>query len=305
MTLYRARRATTETYELAEGPVWDGPRDRLLWVDILAGTVLTGRLDGDGITVTGSRAFAGPVGAVLPVQDGRLAVVARDRILLAPGGADDGTDDGAHAGVEQGALVVPAGVASRTNDAAVDPAGRLLVGTHPFDGGEGPESLVQVDGRQVRVLDNDLLLSNGLCWSPDGRTLYSVDTLTSTVWARDYDVGTGATSQRRAHLTGRELVGGMPDGMCADADGLLWIAFWGAGEVRRYDASGNVVDTVAVDAPHTSSLTFAGPELRTLVITTAREGLDAAELAGSPASGALFTVEVEARGLPQPEYRAG
>lgn len=294
MTHYRARRATTETYELAEGPLWDAPRDRLLWVDILAGTVLTGRLDDDGIAVTGSRSFGEPVGAVLPARDGRLAVVGRDRVLLA---GDDGT-------VEPGPPVVPAGARSRTNDAAVDPAGRLLVGTHPLDDGTGPERLVQIDGAHVRVLDDDLLLSNGLCWSPDGGTLYSVDTLTATVWARSYDVATGATGSRREHLTSREMVGGMPDGMCADSDGMLWIAFWGAGEVRSFDASGAVADTVSVDAPHTSSVAFAGPDLRTLVITTAREGLDAAQLADAPASGALFTVEVDAQGLPQPEYRA-
>lgn len=293
MTHYRARRATTETYELAEGPVWDAPRGRVLWVDILAGAVLTGRLDDGGIAVTESRAFGEPVGAVLPARDGRLAVVGRDRILLA------GDDT-----VEAGPLVVPAGARSRTNDAAVDPAGRLLVGTHPLDDGTGPERLVQVDGERVRVLDDDLLLSNGLCWSPDGGTLYSVDTLNEVVWARSYDVATGATGPRREHLTSREMVGGMPDGMCADTDGMLWIAFWGAGEVRRFDPSGAVVGTVSVDAPHTSSVAFAGPDLRTLVITTAREGLDAEQLADAPASGALFTVEVAAQGLPQPEYRA-
>ena len=294
MTYYRARRATTETYELAEAPVWDAPRDRLLWVDILAGTVMSGRLGHHGITVAESRSFGEPVGAVLPVRDGRLAVVGRDRILLA---RDDGT-------VEPGALVVPAGAPSRTNDAAVDPAGRLLVGTHPFGDGTGPQRLVQIDGGRLRVLDDDLLLSNGLCWSPDGATLYSVDTLSATVWARSYNVVTGETGPRRAHLTSRELAGGMPDGMCADTEGMLWIAFWGAGEVRRFDAVGSVVDTVSVDAPHTSSVVFAGSDLRTLVITTAREGLDAEQRAAAPAAGALFTVRVAAQGLPQPEYCA-
>lgn len=291
MTEFRARRATTETFQLAEGPVWDGARHRLLWVDILAGLVLTGRLDDGLVTVTERRAFGEPVGAVLPADDGRLAVAGRERILFA-------SPDG---GVEPGPLVVPHGARSRTNDAAVDPAGRLLVGTHPLDDGDGPEALVQVDGPAVRTLDDDLLLSNGLCWSPDGGTLYSVDTLTSTVWARDYDVATGATGPRRAHLS----PGGMPDGMCADAEGLLWIAFWGEGLVRRFDRAGAVVDTVAVDAPHTSSVAFAGDDLGTLVITTAREGLDGNALAAAPASGALFTADVGVSGLPQPAVRIG
>jgi len=289
MTEFTARRATAETFQLAEGPVWDAERGRLLWVDILAGSVLTGRLDGGAISVTGRREFGEPVGAVLPTDDGRLAVVGRERILFA---AEAGA-------VDPGPVVVPRGARSRTNDAAVDPAGRLLVGTHPLDDGQGPEVLVQLDGSAVRTLDDDLRLSNGLCWSPDGGTLYSVDTLTSTVWARDYDAATGATGPRRTHLS----PGGMPDGMCADADGLLWIAFWGEGLVRRFDGTGAVVDTVVVDAPHTSSVAFAGDDLETLVITTAREGLDARSLAAAPASGALFTVEVGVRGLPQPAVR--
>lgn len=298
MTEFRARRATAETFQLAEGPVWDAGRSRLLWVDILAGAVLTGRLDGTGIAVTGRRAFGEPVGAVLPADDGRLAVVGRERILFVEEGGEEGDGNGR---IQPGPVVVPRGARSRTNDAAVDPAGRVLVGTHPLDDGDGPEVLVQVEGSAVRTLDDDLLLSNGLCWSPDGGTLYSVDTLTSTVWARDYDVATGATGPRRVHLS----PGGMPDGMCADADGLLWIAFWGEGLVRRFDREGAVVDTVVVDAPHTSSVAFAGDDLGTLVITTAREGLDERALAAAPASGALFTAEVGARGLPQASVRMG
>jgi sugar lactone lactonase YvrE len=295
MTEYRARRATAETFQLAEGPVWDAEADRLLWVDIPAGEVLTGLLEGDSISVTGRRAFGESVGAVLPADDGRLAVLGRQHVLLA---ADDGS-------VVAGPAVVPDPARSRTNDAAVDPGGRLLVGTHPLEGADGPEALVQVTGERVRLLDDDLLLSNGLCWSPDGGSFYSIDTLTSTVWVRDYDVVTGETGPRRVHLGPADLPGPMPDGMCCDTDGLLWIAFWGDGAVHRIAGDGTVVDTVRVDAPHTTSMAFAGPGLSTLVITTAREDLTDSRLAAAPGSGALFTVELTARGLPQERYRLG
>lgn len=296
MSAYRAARATEETFTLAEGPVWDARRDGVLWVDILDGAVLAGRLNDTGlITVVDRWDFDGPVGAVLPTASGGLAVVERDRVVLL-------SSDGHRTA---GPRFVLEGAPSRSNDAAVGPDGRLLIGTHPYGDGaaHSAERLVQVAGDEVRVLDDDLRLSNGLAWSPDGGTLYSIDTLASTVWAREYDPLTGATGDRRIHLGPESMRGGMPDGMCADTEGGLWIAFWGEGAVRRFGADRAETDTVHVPATNTSSVAFAGPALDVLVITTAREGLDERQLRDAPASGALFTVCVNARGLPQPAYR--
>ena len=88
---------------------------------------------------------------------------------------------------------------------------------------------VEADGA-ITVLDDDLLLANGLGWSPDGRTLYSVDTLAETIYRRDY--GADATGDRFPFV-----VGALFDGMTVDSRGNLWTAVRGAGEVRCFGPS--------------------------------------------------------------------
>jgi sugar lactone lactonase YvrE len=150
------------------------------------------------------------------------------------------------------------------------------------------------DGR-LTTLDDDLTLSNGLAWSADGRLMYSVDTLRRVVFVRDYDATTGAVGERRVHL---RIEDGFPDGIALDAADHLWIAVWGEGEVRRFTPDGVLTGRVVLPAPHTSSVAFAGDDLRTLVVTTAQAELPDERLRAFPDSGRLFTVRVDVPGLP-------
>ena len=152
---------------------------------------------------------------------------------------------------------------------------------------------LEADG-DLTVLDHDLALSNGLAWSSDGRRMFSVDSLRGTVSVRDYDLETGAVGPRRVHL---RIDGGLPDGIAMDAADHLWVAVWGGGEVRRYAPDGTLVDRVATGAPHTSSVAFAGGDLRTLVLTTATSELTEAQLRAHPDSGRMFTARVDVPGL--------
>jgi sugar lactone lactonase YvrE len=283
-------RATSEAFRLAEGPVWDAARQRLLWVDILAGLVLEGVFDGDDLQVTRRHAFDGMVGAVAVAADGTLLVAAQENLVaLRPDG-----------GRVDGPRIVPAGEARRLNDGGTDPAGRFLVGTLSLDGPSEREVLVRLDDDgTLTQLDGDLTLSNGLAWSADGRRMYSVDTLRRTVSVRDYDPVTGAAGERREHL---RLDQGHPDGIAMDAEEHLWVAVWGEGEVRRYAPDGAVVDRMSVPAPHSSSVAFAGDDLRTLVVTTATAELDENQLRRHPDSGHLFTARVDVPGLPVPTW---
>jgi sugar lactone lactonase YvrE len=278
--------ATREAFRLAEGPVWDAARRRLLWVDILAGSVLEGILDGDRIEVTGRQTFDGMVGAVTVSDDGTLLVAAQETLVVV---RTDGTR-------LDGPRVVPAGERRRLNDGKTDPAGRFLVGTMPLEGESDREVLVRLedDGSLTR-LDGDLTLSNGLAWSTDGRRMFSVDTLRSTVFVRSYDPSTGAVGQRRVHL---RLDDGIPDGIALDAEEHLWVAVHGAGQVRRFAPDGSLAGCLDVPAPHTTSVAFAGDDLRTLVVTTGAGELDEEQLRAAPDSGRLFTTRVDAPGLP-------
>jgi sugar lactone lactonase YvrE len=193
------------------------------------------------------------------------------------------------------ARVLPDDVDSRLNDAAVDPAGRFLVGSMALDGRQGEEVLVRLDPAGCTTIDADLTLSNGLGWSPAGDRFYSTDTVARVVWVRDYDPTTGVTGPRREVFRTGD---GFPDGLCVDVDGNLWVAIWGRGRVECRTPTGEVLATVAVDAPHTSSVAFAGPDLDVLVITTATDSLTPEKLARHPDSGRLFTARVGAVGLP-------
>ena len=145
------------------------------------------------------------------------------------------------------------------------------------------------------MLDDDLGLSNGLGWSPDQRTMYSVDSKPGTVWARPYDAVTGEVGPRRSLI---EIRDGTPDGMCVDTEGHLWVAIWGGSQVRRYTPDGVLAGIVEVASPNVTCPVFAGPDLDVMVITSATQDLEPDLLAASPDAGKLFVAHVGQRGLP-------
>lgn len=292
MTTWDAAPSSVSAFTLTEGPFWDAARSRLLWVDILGGRAFEGTLAQGRIDETAWQQFAGTCGAVAPAHDGGLLAAAHDRlVLLGP--------DGEAAG--HLVLVDDAG-ARRFNDGTTDPLGRYVVGTAPLGDRSDDERLwvVDLDG-SVRLLDDDLSLSNGLTFSPDGSTLYSVDTFRHTVRSRPYDVGSGTAGEWGAHLV---IDDGYPDGLATDADGYLWVAVYGTGEVRRFSPAGELVDVVRTPhAPQATNLAFAGPDLRTLVISTAQEHMTEADIAEHPASGHLFATRVETPGIALAPWR--
>ena len=281
-----AEQVTEPVFELAEGPVWDAPRGRLVWVDILGKAVHTGRL-GTGIVEIGpSHRFESYVGAVAVADDGSL-LVAEDHHLtrLAPDGTRTSGPDlfADHPG-------------DRWNDGTCDARGRFLVGTASLSGARHSQRLLRVDGDTTTVIDDDLGLSNGLAFSPDGSLLYSVDSVPARqVWVRDYDHDSGAVGPRRPAV---ELTDALPDGLCVDTSGNLWLAAWSRGQVRCYSPTGVLLDLIELPAPHTTSLAFVGPDLDQLVITTARGELTPAEQAEHPLSGSLFLAGTGCTGLP-------
>jgi sugar lactone lactonase YvrE len=292
---YTARVATQQQHLLGEGPLWDPIRDRVLWVDVDRGEVHSGRLAGDAIEAGPVLTFPETVGAVVCAPDGTLLVAGRRALFtVLPSGEQ-----------VPGAKLLPDDVDSRLNDGGCDPAGRFLVGSMALDGRAEGDWLwrIEDDGKQTTTIDSDLTLSNGLAWAPDQHTMYSIDTTPGVVWARDYDPASGALGVRRSlfeKIEGADDDG--PDGMCVDVEGNLWIAIWGAGEVRCYSPGGEVVATVQVDAPHTSSVAFVGPDLDLLMITTASGDLSAQQLQQHPKSGRVFTARVATTGVPVPYW---
>ncbi|SED71701.1 Sugar lactone lactonase YvrE [Ruania alba] len=206
--------------ELGEGPFWDAPRGRLLWVDIVSGTVHMGVLQDDGAVETvQSVPFDETIGAVAPAASGQWILAGSDRILMR-------TPDG-H--LTPGPTILPGDGRRRCNDAKPDPAGRFVVGTlHAGGAQQVPAEVllrIEPDG-DLTTIDDDLTLANGLAWSRDGTRMYSVDTLRQVVYVRSYDPVSGATGARSELV---RLDDGYPDGMCLDTEEHLWVAVWGRG----------------------------------------------------------------------------
>jgi sugar lactone lactonase YvrE len=192
---------------------------------------------------------------------------------------------------------------SRFNDGRIDPAGRLLAGTidEPKDGGRA--HLYRYDRRGLQVLASGLLTSNGVAFSPDGRTLYHSDTPTFTIWRYAYDPATGEATDKTlfVRLEPTESDRGRPDGAAVDAEGCYWTALFEGGRIQRYAPDGRLLAEYPVPARCPTMVAFGGPDLKTLYVTSARAGRPQVELAALPHSGSLFSMPVDVPGLP--EYR--
>jgi sugar lactone lactonase YvrE len=143
-----------------------------------------------------------------------------------------------------------------------------------------------------RITDG-LLTSNGLAFSPDGRTLYHSDTPRFVVWRWDYDPATGAAENRRAFVRIEPTADdrGRPDGAAVDAEGCYWSALYEGGRVHRYDPDGRLVAAYPLGARKVTMPAFGGPDLKTLFVTTAADD-DGRE------GGDLYAMDVDVAGLP-------
>jgi sugar lactone lactonase YvrE len=287
MRYYLAEPASPSCYQLGEGPVWDAARERVLWIDVAGGTVHSGRLSGRSVIQDSAHRVDDSVGAVAVAPSGELLVAGRHDLHLVD-------LHGRHRPV---LTVIEGGKRSRLNDGGCDPAGRFLVGSLRQDGRESDDCLYRWDEGGLTVLDDDLTLSNGLAWSADGTLMYSIDSIPGVVWRRSYDAASGACGPREEFL---RIEDGKPDGLCIDVEGSLWIAVWGAGQVRCYQPGGALVAVVEVAAPHTSSVAFAGPHRDLMLITTALDELSDAQREQFPDSGRLFLADVGVAGLAPP-----
>jgi sugar lactone lactonase YvrE len=269
--------------QLGEGPVWDPDRGLLWWVDILAGHVHAV----DPATGARTRFDAGdPVGTVGLTRGGRLVLALVDGFALA---GPDG----------QNLTRIPGFSIDRTsvrfNDGKPDPWGNFIAGTMSWDeSGNPPGSLYRLspDGTVTEVF-GDVGLSNGLDWTDDRKLFYYSDTVIGRVDVFDTDPETGALSGRREFVTVAQ-----PDGLTLDAEGCVWLALWGSSELRRYTPDGRLDTVVRLPAWQVTSAAFGGPDLSTLYITTAWEGLTPAERAEQPHAGDIFACTPGVPGRP-------
>jgi sugar lactone lactonase YvrE len=266
---------------LGEGPLWDEREQRLLWVDVEGRTLHT--LE----PASGERRserYDARISSVGLREHGGL-VVAHDRgfSLLEDGGLVPLAPD-----------ICPRG--PRMNDGACDEAGRYWAGSVAPDHLPETGALYRLDpDGAVETVVIGVGCSNGIDWSLDGSTMYYVDSLGYGIDAFDFDGSTGTIVRRRRLV---EIPEALPDGLTVDAEGAIWVALWGGWCVRRYSPDGELMETLELPVSQVSSCIFGDADLGTLYVTSARTGLDDAQLEREPHAGSLFSFRPGVHGRP-------
>ena len=271
---------------LGEGPHWDDRAGELLWVDITRGRIHAWTPGGHVRT----EVLGGEVSAVIPRASASGHVVAADhRLVLRDGGGE---------GERTLAIVEQHLSDNRFNDCKCDPQGRLWAGTMSKTRTPGTAAVYRlVAGGEIEPVIDGTTISNGLAWSPSGDSMYFVDSTTQRIDAFDFDARTGDVSDRRP-LVAIEPDDGLPDGMTVDAEGGIWVCLFGGAAIRRYTPEGKLDTAIPLPTTNPTSPVFAGPDLRTLYITTARHRLTPDQLAAEPLAGAVLALEPGVQGLP-------
>ena len=277
-----------------ERPGWDAKSQRLFWVDIREPALhMFDPATRDDV----SWEMPAWIGCYALDRDGGAMVA------LATGLYHIGLDTGtltpfAHSPFDARRFMFNAG--------RCDPRGRFFGGTmylplKPGDmSGEAKKTpLWRYDGggRWTGVTD-PVSMSNGLAWSPDGRTMYHADTEPKTIWAYDYDLDTGTPSNRRvfAQVEVEDESGG-PDGACVDSEGFYWSCIYANGEMLRFDPDGRIERRVPLPIKYPTMPALGGPDLKTLYVTSATHAMSPEERARRPDEGGLFALEAPAAGV--------
>jgi len=267
-----------------EGPVFDADTGLLHWVDVLSGAIHSSDTR-SGITTTITLPTL--VGAALPRRAGGfVAAISEGFVQIAANGT----------AVRRLNVLGPS---ERMNDGKCDATGRLWAGSTDRDFAAGRGRLWVLDSNwNARVILGGLTLPNGLGWSPDMQTFYLIDSIERAIYAFDCDLNAPALTGRRSfHQFGPDE--GLPDGLCVDAAGDVWVAMYGAGHVLKLDRDGSVQLTLSLPVSQPTSCTLEGTGPADLWITSARDGLEISDDDPAP-DGSLYVV----RNLPASAQRA-
>lgn len=268
---------------VGEGPFWDAAEQKLYFVDIVNKQV---KIYSPASKSVETVQFEQEISAVFLDQQSELIVAARDGIFRA---SRDGFLQTLLAPIELEDTSI------RCNDGKCDANGRMWVGTMAFDFTEGAATLFTFDSKILKEVVPDLTVSNGIGWSLDQTKMYFIDSVTKRVDIFDFDLERGELKNRRVFVSLTDL-DAFPDGLTTDEDGGVWVALFGGGEVRRFDANGNLTHIVELPVRQVTSCCFGGGDMSELFITTAQNGMDSEALTREPLAGSLFRVQTSFKG---------
>ncbi|EKB50115.1 SMP-30/gluconolactonase/LRE family protein [Cecembia lonarensis] len=269
---------------LGEGPYWHAIRNSFFWVDIESGKLFEYPMDKGKVNTW---KFEQRITLVVEGKADHL-ILALDQKIARFNLKTENLEW--IASIED----IPG---NRLNDGKCDAKGRLWVGSmsKSFDKGAGAFYSLDADLKIQKYLDQ-ITISNGMAWTHDNKTLYYIDSPTQKVNAYHFDLESGNIQFDRNAIDIPNSLG-TPDGMCIDVEGKLWIAHYGGSGIYRWDPlTGKLMEKVSLPVPHVTSCAFGGENLDTLLVTTARENLNEAQLRKFPFSGDVFVIQTKTKG---------
>lgn len=256
---------------LLEGPLWDSKLGFIVADATVGGVWRISQGKSPEVVVAHRRG----IGGLALHENGSVVIGGRNVALKWPAG--EGKED---------TIVLldsnPADDIVGFNDFTTDAAGRIYVGSLAFvamgedrGGKAGKLHVIDLDG-STRVVADDVMLTNGLGFSPDRRSLYHSDSLRCAVYVYDVDKN-GDLHKRRTFI---ETGDAFPDGLAVDSDGNVWVATPHSGLVKGFSSTGQEIASIRIPVPMVTSLCFGGENLRDMYIVSGSEGLDTERGAG-------------------------
>jgi sugar lactone lactonase YvrE len=280
-----ARCVAASADRLGEGPVWSSLEGRVYWFDIkgkrlswyVPDSGATGSLD---LHLRASAAAPRALGGLLMATERGLAVCIPE------------------AGTLEIVQPIDLPLGYRTNDGKIDLYGNFWWSSMDDDGGARPGSVFRTTpGMLTEIMLSGIHIPNTLSMSHDGLRMFIADSLRQCIFTHALDEISNPTVF--AHTEGTSAT---PDGSAVDAEGYLWNAQWGGWRVVRYGPDGRVDRIVELPVEQPTSCAFGGPDLTTLYITSAWDGLSADQRAAQPLAGGLFALDTGVKGLALPLF---
>ncbi len=182
---------------------------------------------------------------------------------------------------------------NRFNDGRTDRQGRFWAGTMVEERNQDNQSaaLYYLDkAKHCHKALAGIEISNGLCWSPDGLTMYHADSPKKIIHKYDFDPATGVPSNKQ--IFAKTLNESFPDGACVDSSGYLWSAHWGGAKVVRYTPEGKHDFEIKVPTKQPSCVALGGKNLDLLFVTSAQQDLTTVQLNKDSLAGHLFIYQL-------------
>jgi sugar lactone lactonase YvrE len=272
--------------QLGEGPVWHGEREELLWFDLFDGIMHRAK----GQTIIASHEFGEAASAA--------AIVDRDRVAVATASGLFMLD--LESGERELIIDIDADTpTTRSNDARVNMAGGFWIGTMGKKAEEGAGRIYQYRAGKLDRIFSTITIPNSICFTADGKTGYFTDSPKRKIMKTAMDSRTGLPMGTPQLFFDLGNVAAVPDGSVVDSQGYLWNARWDGYCVVRHAPDGTIDRVIDVPTAHVTCPCFGGPDLKTLFLTSARQGLNAEELAAQPNAGAVFAIRVDVPGRPE------